>query len=114
VGSVLFGFLRSRPREERLSDRSDGPFYKPLYFFFFFLALRRKLFRAAPLFILSQLSVSNINTFRCRVSKTVLRMDIGVCFRHRIWKPHYTCCDEVFRKLIRFKLKGLVIELIMS
>jgi hypothetical protein len=34
-------------------------------------------------------SGSNINMFRCKVNKTVFRMDIGGCFRHLTWKPHF-------------------------
>jgi hypothetical protein len=48
--------------------------------------------------------------FGCKVNKTVLRMDIGACFRHLIWKPHFVNCDEIFRKLAHFEVKVPVIE----
>jgi hypothetical protein len=47
----------------------------------------------------------NINMFRCKVNKTVLRMDIDGRFRRLIKKPHFIKCDEIFRKLVCFEVK---------
>jgi hypothetical protein len=46
-------------------------------------------FLANLLSILLPLSGSNLNTFHCKLNKTVSRMDIGGYFFHRIWKLNF-------------------------